>query len=333
MVPVRLVVLLLLGAGLARETHGGEEPVDLARHCHDAASLEAAVAELWSLQQTPALVLAPQRVVLLREGEYELRGTLLLPNNTALRAEPGHEVALRLVNTSVPHPVLRVRDASGVTVSGIRVVGHASSSAGELPQRSTALEVEGGADVTLERLSVSGGVRLSGGVRHTLTRSVVSNEFGASHGNCVYLTNAGNGMDLTPCGHTISHTEIRDCRGMGDPWPSSQHPCDPAKQKKEHKPPCNPDPFPNITGNGILINQVVGAIVSNNYIHNVNYHGIYSQSRIHSKFPDPNETPSANNLITLNHVEDYGQCSEDPVCNITGLSGQNGQPGADPGCM
>ena len=113
---------------------------------------------------------------------------------------------------------------------------------------------------------------MSGGERHVLSRSVVSNEFGAAHGNCVYLTNAGDGTSLSPCGHTISHTEIHDCRGLGDPWPSSKSPCDPAHQKREHKPPCSPDPFPNITGNGILINQVVGAKVTNNFIHDGSIH-------------------------------------------------------------
>ena len=255
------MALLLLSAAAASSA------AELLR-AHDAASLEAALelvapagADRRGRHQVPA-------VLLLREGLYELSRTLELPGNTTLRAEPGHEVTLRL-GAALPHPVLSVRDASGVTVSGIRIVGHDSS---EPLQRSTALEVEGGSDVTLERLTVTGGVWVSGGERHVLSRSVVSNEFGAAHGNCVYLTNAGDGTSLSPCGHTISHTEIHDCRGLGDPWPSSKSPCDPAHQKREHKPPCNPDPFPNITGNGILINQVVGANVTNNFIHDGSIH-------------------------------------------------------------
>lgn len=51
------------------------------------------------------------------------------------------------------------------------------------------------------------------------------------------------------------------------------------------------------------------------------------------RFPDPTETPSANNVIELNHIKDYGQCAEQPICNVSGASGNNGQPGADPGCI
>jgi|EP01047_Picozoa_sp_COSAG01_P014229 hypothetical protein len=262
----------------------------------------------------------------LAPGDFVLGRALLLPSGVTLRraAHAQGEVVLRLAK-GVPHPVVAITNASGVLLSGVRIAGQPPSQ----PQRVPALVVLGGDAVMLDHLTVSGGVHIGGGVRHTLRRSVVSNP----HGNCVYLSKAGDPLTLTGCGHTISHTEIHDCRGLGDPWPSSQYPCDPDHQKREHKPPCHPDPYPNITGNGVLINQVVGANVSHNKIHDVNYHGIYSQSRIHSRFPDPSETPSANNEISFNHVQDFGQCVEDPVCNMTGLSGKNGNPGADPACI
>ena len=106
----------------------------------------------------------------------------------------------------------------------------------------------GGSDASLERLTVAGGVLIAGGARHTSTRSDVSNRYGASHGNCVYMTNAGDPMGLKPCDHLISHTEIHDCRGLGVwipsrppfPWPY---------------PPNPHDPYPNITGNGLLLNH------------------------------------------------------------------------------
>jgi hypothetical protein len=191
-----------------------------------------------------------------------------------------------------------------------------------------AVEVLGGSNHTLDQLTVVGGVVVSGGSAHTITRSKISNPHGASHGNCVYLSKVGDPMSLTPSKHTISHTEIHDCRGLGDPWPSSLHPCKPEPGK-----PCPPDPYPNITGNGVLINQVVGAIVSHNFVHDVNYHGIYTQARIHSKYPDPDETPSALNVIELNHIKDIGQCTEQPLCDKWGLSGHNGNAGADPACI
>jgi hypothetical protein len=328
--PAHLKMMLLVAMATAAPAAAAAETIRV----HDVASLAAAI-EATALTANNGGITE----LALRSGVYELAGTLELPFSTSLRAERGHDVTLRLA-PGASHPVLAVRNASGVSVGSIRILGHDTS---EPLQRATAVVVQDGADVTLERLTVSGGVWVSGGLRHTLTSSVVSNAHGAAHGNCVYLTNAGGTsgagvsagepVTLARCGHTISHTEIHDCRGLGDPWPSSVSPCDPAHQKREHKKPCNPDPFPNISGNGILINQVVGSNTSHNFVHDVNYHGIYTQARIHSKYPDPSESPSALNTIDFNHVRDYGQCAEDPVCNMTGASGQNGNPGADPGCI
>ena len=285
-------------------------------HVRDVASLQA-VSLATPFRGTTHLILD--------EGEYELSSTLVIPTKVTLRARAGHEVTLRLAPFKA-HPVLLVRGGDSVLLRNLRVIGHSNSTTPV--QHRMAVEVLGGTNHTLDRLTVTGGVMFSGGSLHTLTRSRVSNPHGAAHGNCVYFSQAGDPRSLTRCNHTVSHTEIHDCRGLGDPWPSNAHPCHPKPGK-----PCPPDPYPNITGNGVLINQVIGSNISHNFVHDVNYHGTYTQARIHSRFPDPGETPSALNVIELNHIKDFGQCADQPACNYTGASGKNGQPGADPGCI
>jgi len=254
--------------------------------------------------------------LLLGEGEYELQSALLV--GSCSRIASSSATVLRL-NASIPHPVLAVREAAGVTIEGITIAGHTH------PQRAAAVEVVGGESVLLHTLRVTGGVAVRGGSGHTLTKSSVSNP----HGNCVYYSKAGDPISLTSSNHSITHTEIHDCRGLGNAWPSSAYPCHP----KPGQPPCPVDPYPNITGTGVLLNQIVGANVSHNYIHDTNYHGVYTQGRWHSKYPDPLETPSALNTIALNRIENFGQCREQPRCNVSGQSGNNGQPGADPACI
>lgn len=254
--------------------------------------------------------------LLLGAGEYELQSTLVVGNCSRIASSSA--TVLRL-NASIPHPVLAVHQAAGVTIEGITIAGHSH------PQRAAAVEVVGGESVLLHTLKVTGGVAVRGGSGHTLTRSSVSNP----HGNCVYYSKAGDPITLSSCNHSITHTEIHDCRGLGNPWPSSVLPC----HNKPGQKPCPVDPYPNITGTGVLLNQIVGANVSHNYIHDTNYHGVYTQGRWHSRYPDPSETPSALNTVALNRIENFGQCTQQPLCNVSGQSGNNGQPGADPACI
>lgn len=59
-------------------------------------------------------------------------------------------------------------------------------------------------------------------------------------------------------------------------------------------------------------------MVEHNFVHDVNYHGIYTQARIHSRFPDPGETPSALNTIMLNHIkENLGSVTSSPCATST----------------
>ena len=105
-------------------------------------------------------------------------------------------MTLRLA-PSAPHPVLAVRNSSGASVTGVRIIGHTAAASSSL-RRAMAVEVLGGADVALERLTVSGGVRVTGGWRHTLTRSDVSNPHGAAGGHCIWFANAGDAMKRPP---------------------------------------------------------------------------------------------------------------------------------------
>jgi hypothetical protein len=130
------------------------------------------------------------------------------------------------------------------------------------------------------------------------------------------------------CDHVVSHSEVHDCRGLGLEWPSSAYPCNPSKST------CYPDPDPNVTGTGVMLNQVVGANVSNNFIHDVNYHGVFLQARLSSNvnhtWPGSGQqTPSALNTIELNRIQDWFQC--------TGTNTSKGpshcRTGADGGCV
>eukprot|EP01052_Picozoa_sp_SAG31_P041566 SAG31_NODE_6337_length_2059_cov_1.753061_2_plen_125_part_00 len=103
-----LLPLLLRAAALV----GGCAAVEVHR-VQDAASLHAAVLSLEASTASGNAEFgstATGRVLLLRGGDYELGGTLALPNRTALRAEHGHSVVLRLRATE-PHPVVSVRRA------------------------------------------------------------------------------------------------------------------------------------------------------------------------------------------------------------------------------
>ena len=96
--------------------------------------------------------------------------------------------------------------AARVSVSGIQILGHTVSPL--LLQRAMAVEIIGGSDIALSRLTVIGGVRVTGGERHTLTRSDVSNPHGSGGGHCVYFSAAGHAMTLTRSDHIISHSEV-----------------------------------------------------------------------------------------------------------------------------
>jgi hypothetical protein len=274
---------------------------------------------------TLAAALTPGAQLVLHGGTYELPASLSLPAGASLRAHPGHVVALQLA-PSAPHPVLSIVDADGASVSGVHVLGHTSL------QRTMAVEVVGGDNLTLDSLTVRGGLRVSGGTRHTVTRSDISNAHGAAGGTCVWYHNAGDAMSLARSNHIISHSEVHDCRGQGVEWPSASWPCVPTKLKPGQH--CYPDPDPNATGSGIYLVQTIGVNVTQNYVHDVNYHGVHLEARLSSaskhSWPGTGaQTPSALNTIELNKIQDWMQCT--PTNTSKGPAGC--RTGADGGCV
>jgi len=193
-----MLVLALMPTLLCSGTLG--EVIDVG----DVESLLAA-AELPSLpthvnsSEIPRFVLAPSvrssatRTIVVREGVYELPRSLVLRSGHRITSHPGHEVRIQLAAT-VPHPVVSMHNVTDVTVSGIMVVGHNHST--EQLQRAMAVEIVGGADVTLYQLTVVGGVRVTGGWRHHVNQSNISNPHGAAGGHCVYFTSAGDALTL-----------------------------------------------------------------------------------------------------------------------------------------
>ena len=154
MLPTLLLSLLVAGSAAHDVT------------IHDVDSLLAALAPL-SQSAAGAGGQQRRRLLTLATGDFVLGRTLSLPSGTTLRGGGGGEAVLRLAE-GVAHPVVVIYNASGgVLLSGVRIAGHNVSR----PQRAPALVVLGGAGVTLERLTVSGGVHIGGGLRHTLTRS------------------------------------------------------------------------------------------------------------------------------------------------------------------
>ncbi len=276
------------------------------------------VADVNSL--TEALGVQGVDLVELHEGDYALHAPLSVPAGATLRPRAGHTVTLRLL-PSVPHPVLALHDVDNATVAGVHVVGHDGT---EPLQRAMALEVIGGTGNTVDSVVVVGGLKVASGTQHLVTRSDISNPYGVAGGICVYIAAAGDPMTLAPSGHAISHSEVHDCRGLGNPWPSSAYPC---------KSPCPHDPDPNATGTGVLLSAVTGATVNNNFIHDTNYHGVFVESRLnaaynHSWPGSGPQVPSALNTIELNHIKDWSQCQKSVSTKAYPCD-----TGADGGCV
>eukprot|EP00035_Acanthoeca_spectabilis_P014127 m.268544 g.268544 ORF g.268544 m.268544 type:complete len:1066 (-) comp16058_c0_seq2:78-3275(-) len=254
----------------------------------------------------------------IRAGMYNFNETLFIPRNVHLHPVSNGDVSFRLAPTAT-HPVVFLHDANNSKLEKIVIVGH-NDSTNSAHRRAMAIEIMDGHNTTLTTMTVRGGVRITRGWSHTITRSDITNPYGAAGGHCVYITNAGDPMNLSLSNHVVSHSEVHECRGLGNPWPSSKYPC---------KGPCPPDPDPNATGSGVMINQDIGVNVTNNYIHDVNYHGVFTQCRLHP-FPGSQnpgsgaQTPSALNNIELNHIANVNQCDNIETCKKYGDTGADG---------
>ena len=217
-------------------------------------------------------------------------------------------MTLRL-SPSVPHPALAPHDVPHVLANasgdGIRVVGHGSTAP---LQFAVAAEVGGGTGNTLDGVSVAGGLTVKGGARHTVTRCDASNH-GAARGSCVYFASAGDPMTLAPSNHFISHTEIHDCRGLGNPRPSSAgNKCDPQEGVL---------PVPVARSRpkrrrdwGSCFSKVTGANVCNNFVHDTNDHAAMVGARLNAAcnrtWPGSGpQAPSALSTTELNPIKDW----------------------------
>ena len=70
-------------------------------------------------------------------------------------------------------------------------------------------------DIRLHRLTIEGGVRMSGGSGGRLSHSNISNHHGTQNGTCIYVPYCGHSPTLTSCNLTISDNYVHDCRYDG----------------------------------------------------------------------------------------------------------------------
>ena len=235
-------------------------------------------------------------------GAIELAAPLVLSSRGVRLRGASPDAALTLPESACASAITVSADALGSSIRDLRValVAGAGRCASRLP---AALAVDDGAGVTLSRLSVSGGVRLSGS-NVSITWSDVSNEnVGAQDGTCVYLPGGGNSSALTPSGLEVANNLIHDCRydnrSIYDA--SAQGVLVGAQDGAAAPPPPNGG-------------CVVGAVVRNNNISGVDEMGI--------RVSTDNLCANVLNSIRYNAVRDWGQANKSV-----------GGDGTDSGCL